>query len=91
MKESMIQVGMNLQEGVVKLRAPDAEKADAFVVQHLSPTAALALAEWLDDGVPSKKLRITDGRRWVECELPPETARKIAADLRACAQRISGA
>ncbi len=89
MKESMIQVGMNLQEGVILLRVPDFETPDVFIVQQLSPAAARSLAEWLDDGVPSKMLRITDGRRWVECELSSAVAKKLAVDLRSCARRIS--
>lgn len=86
--EALIQVGMNAQEGVVKLRAPDNKSPGGFVVQMLSPTAARALADWLDDGVPSKKLRITDGSRWTEHTLPSASARKVASDLRACAARI---
>jgi hypothetical protein len=85
----MIQVGANVQEGVVKLRAPDDGSPNGFIVQVLSPIAARTLADWLDDGTPSKMIRITDGKRWTEHELPASTARKIARDLRACAQDIS--
>lgn len=86
MDESFLQVGANIREGVVKLRAPDVE--NGYVVQCLSPVAACTLATWLEDGTPGKVLRVTDGKRWVEQVVLPGSETKLATDLRNCAKAI---
>ena len=85
---SLIQVGANAEEGVVKLRAPDKQSQGGYVVQRLSATAARSLAEWLEDGVPNKVLRISDGQRWAEHTLLTASLSKIASDLRHCADMV---
>jgi len=89
MKENFIQVGANTEDGVVKLRAPDEKSQGGYVVQRLSGPAARSLAEWLEDGVPNKVLRISDGKRWAEHTLAAASLSKIASDLRRCADMVS--
>lgn len=85
MDPSFIQVGANPEEGIVKLRAPDKKSQGGYIVQRLSATAARSLAEWLEDAVPNKVLKISDGRRWTEHTLSTTSSKKIAQDLRHCA------
>lgn len=88
---NFIQVGANPEEGVVKLRAPDEKSQGGYIVQRLSVAAARSLAEWIEDGVPNKVLKISDGRRWAEHTLTTASTAKIAADLRHCADLAESA
>jgi hypothetical protein len=87
-EESQIQIGLNLAQGVVKVRAPDEKSADGFIVMRMSPAGARLLADWLTDGTPGKVLKVSDNVRWAEHAIPPYSIDKIARDLRSCADQI---
>lgn len=85
-----IMIGSNETEGIVKIRACDPDSPKGWVQMELSPTAARKLADWMDNGMPGKTLRITDGQRYALHELTPEAARSEAANLRLSADRAEG-
>jgi len=86
----MLQIGHNHAEGVVKLRVPDPKSDGGWIVQRMSAAAARELANWLADGPPDKRLKVTDGTRWAEHEIPNDSALKFAEDLWRCADLLEG-
>ena len=87
-EESQIQIGLNLAQGVVKVRAPDENSTDGCIVMTMTPAGARLLAEWLTDGAPGKVLKVSDNKRWAEHHIQPYNVEKIAKDLRSCADEI---
>jgi hypothetical protein len=83
----VIQVGLNTATRVVKIRVPDDRSEGDFLVVSMSPDEARGLADIVEE-VPV--LRLNDGRRWSEHALLPETQKKVAADLRRCADQLEG-
>lgn len=86
---SLMQVGVNLGEQVVKVRVPDDKSPGGWLVVVMSAAAARELAERVDTLVPGSPLRLSNGVRWSEHVLPDDEVRtKIAEDLRRCADAI---
>jgi hypothetical protein len=84
----MLQIGHNPAEGVVKLRVPAPKSDGGWIVQRMSASAARELANWFSDGAADKRLKVSDGKRWAEHEIPRDSALKFAEDLRRCADLL---
>ncbi len=87
---SFAQVGSNSAQRVVKIRVPDAKSDDGFLVVAISPDDARRLADEIERQPIETPLRLSDGERWSEHQLLPETRDKFVADLRKCAIEAEG-
>jgi len=87
---SYVQVGSNAAQRLVKIRVPDEKSADGFLLVALSPDEARVLADEVEERPLETPLLLSNGKRWAEHQLLPETRDKFVSDLRKCAIEAEG-
>jgi hypothetical protein len=63
---------------------------DGFLLVAMSPDEARALADEVEKQSIETPLLLSNGKRWAEHQLLPETRDKFVGDLRKCAIEAEG-